>query len=240
MEFIKRNERAEEFTYKFDNSKFTVKQIRVASFNPSLAKKQKAEIFKQLDKIRSLSLSSAKRKEYGDAAKFVDFSSINKDGIVDDDSFVIASINQDKVNKALSLCGYNLIISSELKMNPLDIYNIYHHLWRIEESFRILKSELDARPVYCHKQNTIYGHFLICYLSIFILRILQIKKFKDKIHVNQIVDFIRSFIVLKEKDRITNLSSKDKILPLLNFLNLNIDNYIFKQNDIDKFLNFKI
>ena len=230
----------DEFTYKFDNSKFTVKQLRVATYNPTLAKKQKAEIFKQLDKIRSLSLSNAKRNEYGDASKFVDFTPINKDGSIDDDSFVIASINQEKVNKALSLCGYNLIISSELNMKPLDIYNVYHRLWRIEESFRILKSELDARPVYCHKQNTIYGHFLICYLSIFLLRILQIKKFKDKIHINQIVDFIRSFIVLKEKDRIINLSSKDKILPLLNVLNLNIDNYIFKQVDIQKFLNSKI
>ena len=99
---------------------------------------------------------------------------------------------------------------------------------------------MDARPVYCHKQNTIYGHFLLCYLSVFILRILQIKKFKDKIHSNQIIDFIRSFIVLKEKDRIINLSSKDKILPFTNFLNLNIDNYIFKQKDIDKLLDFKI
>jgi len=229
----------DQFSYKFDNSIFTVKQLRVATYNPTLAKKQKAEILKQLDKINSLSLSSAKRKEYGDASKFVDFTPINKDGSIDDDSIVIASINYEKVNKALSLCGYNLIISSELNMNPLDVYNIYHRLWRIEESFRILKSELDARPVYCHKQNTIYGHFLICYLSIFLLRILQIKNFKDKIHVNQIVDFIRSFIVLKEKDRITNLSSKDKILPLLNVLNLNIDNYIFKQKDIDKFLKFK-
>lgn len=230
----------DDFTYKFDNTKFTTKQIRVASFNPTLAKKQKAEILKQIDKIHSLSLSNAKRNEYGDASKFVDFTPINKDGSIDEESFVIASINHEKVNKALSLCGYNLIVSSELKMKPLDIYNVYHRLWRIEESFRILKSELDARPVYCHKQNTIYGHFLLCYLSVFILRILQIKKFKDKIHSNQIIDFIRSFIVLKEKDRIINLSSKDKILPFTNVLNLNIDNYIFKQKDIDKLLDFKI
>ena len=125
-------------------------------------------------------------------------------------------------------------------MKPLDIYRVYHQLWRIEETFRILKSELDARPVYCRKQNTIYGHFLICYLSVFLLRILQIKKFKDKIHANQIIDFIRSFIVLKEKDRITNLSSKDCILPLTNALNLNINNYVFKPKDVEKLLNLKI
>ncbi len=230
----------DEFSYKFDNSKFTVKQIRIASYNPSLAKKQKAEIMKQIDKIKSLSLSQTKKKEYGDASKYVSFTPIDSNGEVNDDTVVIASLNEYKIKKDLDLCGYNLIISSELKMKPLDIYNVYHRLWRIEESFRILKSELDARPVYCHKQNTIYGHFLICYLSVFILRILQIKKFQDKIHTNQIIDFIRSFIVLKEKDRITNLSSKDKILPLNNVLNLNLDNYVLKKKDIQKLLDYKI
>lgn len=228
------------FSYKFDNSKFSVKQIRIASYNPSLAKKQKAEIIKQIDKIKSLSLSQAKRKEYGDASKYVLFTPVNSNGEVNDDTLVIASLNEDKIKKDLSLCGYNLIISSELNMNPLDIYNVYHRLWRIEESFRILKSELDARPVYCYKLNTIYGHFLICYLSVFVLRILQIKKFHDKIHTNQIIDFIRSFIVLNEKDRILNLSSKNKVLPFKNVLNLNLDNYVLKKNDILKLLNFKI
>lgn len=231
----------DDFSYRFDNSKFTVKQIRIASYNPSLAKKQKAEILKQIDKIKFLSLSQAKKKEYGDASKYVSFTPIDSsNGEVNDDTVVIASLNEYKIKKDLSLCGYNLIISSELKMKPLDIYNVYHRLWRIEESFRILKSELDARPVYCHKRNTIYGHFLICYLSVFILRILQIKKFHDKIHSNQIIDFIRSFIVLKEKDRFINLSSKDKILPLNILLNLNLDNYVLKKKDIQKLLNYKI
>lgn len=230
----------DEFSYKFDNSKFIVKQIRIASYNPSLAKKQKADIIKQIDKIKSLSLSHAKKKEYGDASKYVSFTPIDSNGEVNDDTIVIASLNEYKIKKDLDLCGYNLIISSELNMKPLDIYNVYHRLWRIEESFRILKSELDARPAYCHKQNTIYGHFLICYLSVFILRILQIKKFQDKIHTNQIIDFIRSFIVLKEKDRIINLSSKDKVLPFNNVLNLNLDNYLLKKNDIQKLLNYKI
>ena len=230
----------DEFTYKFDNYKFTVKQIRVASFNPSLAKKQKAEILKQVDKIQSLSSSQAKRKEYGDASKYVTFTPVDSNGEVDDETIVVASLNNEKIEKDLALCGYNLIISSELKMKPLDIYNVYHRLWRIEETFRILKSELDSRPVYCRKQNSIYGHFLICYLSVFLIRILQIKKFKDEINANQIIDFIRSFTVLKEKDRIINLSSKDKILPLANALILNIDNYFFKPKDVEKLLNLKV
>ena len=230
----------DDFTYKLDNSKFTVKQIRVASFNPSLAKKQKAEILKQVDKIQTLSSSQAKRKEYGDASKYVTFTPIDSNGEVDDETIVVASLNNEKIEKDLALCGYNLIISSELKMKPLDIYNVYHRLWRIEETFRILKSELDSRPVYCRKQNSIYGHFLICYLSVFLIRILQIKKFKDEINTNQIINFIRTFTVLKEKDRIINLSSKDKILPIANALNFNIDNYFFKPKDVEKLLNLKV
>ncbi|MDY2575682.1 MAG: transposase [Bacilli bacterium] len=194
----------------------------------------------EVEKIKFISASKAKRKEYGDASKYVTFTPIDSKGEVNDETIVIASLKTEKIEKDLSLCGYNLIISSEIKMKPIEIYRIYHRLWRIEETFRILKSELDARPVYCHKQNTIYGHFLICYLSVFLLRILQIKKFKDKIHTNNIINFIRSFIVLKEKDRITNLSSKDNILPLSNVLNLNIDNYVFKPNDVEKLLNLKI
>lgn len=230
----------DDFTYKLDDSKFTIKQIRLATYNPTLAKKQKAEIMKQIDKIKFLSSSYAKRKEYGDASKYVEFTAIDSNGVIDEDTTVIASLNNEKIQKDLSLCGYNMIVSSELKMKPLDIYNVYHCLWRIEESFRILKSELDARPVYCHKQNTINGHFLICYLSIFVLRILQIKKFNDKIHTNQIIDFIRSFIVIKEKGRVTNLCSKDKILPFANALKMNIDNYYLDDNFVEKLLNYKV
>ena len=56
----------------------------------------------------------------------------------------------------------------------------YHNLWRIEESFRIMKSQLDARPVYLQKEDTITGHFLICYLSVVLTRLLQIYALKDK------------------------------------------------------------
>ena len=54
------------------------------------------------------------------------------------------------------------------------VYAAYHNLWRIEESFRVMKSQLDARPVYLQKQETITGHFLICYLAVLLTRILQI------------------------------------------------------------------
>ena len=52
-----------------------------------------------------------------------------------------------------------MLVTSEISMKDKDVYNAYHNLWRIEESFRIMKSQLDARPVYLQKQDTIVGHF---------------------------------------------------------------------------------
>ena len=85
-------------------------------------------------------------------------------------------------------------------MNPLQIYNTYHNLWKIEESFRITKSYLDARPVYAQKKETIYGHFLICYISLFLLRVLELKCFKGAVNTYDLISFIRDFRLVDKGD----------------------------------------
>ena len=85
-------------------------------------------------------------------------------------------------------------------MDPLQIYQTYHGLWKIEESFRITKSYLDARPVYVQKKETIYGHFLVCYLSLFLLRVLEIKVFKNKINSYDLIHFMRDFRIVDRGD----------------------------------------
>ena len=79
-------------------------------------------------------------------------------------------------------------------------YQTYHGLWKIEESFRITKSYLDARPVYVQKKETIYGHFLICYLSLFLLRVLEIKVFQNKINSYDLIHFMRDFRIVSKGD----------------------------------------
>ena len=230
----------DDFNYKIDGKKYLISQIRVATFNKKLATKQIAEIDKQVDKALKLSKSANKKSQYGDAAKYVTFTAVNKDGYVDEETDVEAVLNLDKIQKDKQLAGYNLLISSELKMNPQEIYNVYHRLWRIEETFRILKSQLNTRPVYVRKEENIYGHMLICYLSVFLLSTLQIKKFKDEIHTNQIIDFIKNFNVIKEKDKAVNVSSRSKVLPINGYLNLNLDNYYLSKKDIDNMFKLKL
>ena len=69
--------------------------------------------------------------------------------------------------------GYYVIISSELKKSDEDVIEIYRGLWRIEESFRITKSDFEACPVYLSRQERIKAHFLICFVALVIARLLQ-------------------------------------------------------------------
>ena len=137
----------------------------------------------------------------------------------------VIEINQAKIDENLKYAGYNLLVTSELDMEPLQIYHIYHNLWKIEESFRITKSYLDARPVYVQKKETIYGHFLICYLSLFLLKILEIKCFKNKINSYDLVNFMRDFRVIDKGDGTyinisQNQSVNEKIKNLIGLTNL--------------------
>ena len=88
-------------------------------------------------------------------------------------------MNEKAIEKAQALAGYNLFVTSEIHRSDSEVYHTYHNLWRIEESFRIMKSQLEARPVYLQKEDTITGHFLICYLAVLLTRLLQFKVLGD-------------------------------------------------------------
>lgn len=150
-------------------------------------------------------------------------------------------MNEKAIENARKLAGYNLMVTSELSMSAADIYTAYHNLWRIEESFRIMKSQLDARPVYLQKEDTITGHFLICYLSIVLTRILQIYVLKDKYGKEGIFDFIRDFWIAKVSDRkyINLTRSSSFIKTLASETGLPLTSYFLGNESINKMLNHR-
>lgn len=206
---------------------------RLVTYNPKLAKKKREEILKEVEKIRGLTLGGAKRKEFGDRAKYVDF--------VSAEGKVSAKMRQDKIDEDLSLAGYNLLVTSELKMEDRILYETYHELWRIEESFRILKSDLDARPVFLQKEDSIKGHFLVCYLAVLILRLLQFKVFKQEFSSNAILDFVRSYrVVPASKYSYLNLSRKTAFAErLATKTGLNILDYRLSDKKIERMLDYR-
>ena len=214
---------------------FTLPEKRVVTYNPSLAAKKRFEINRIVEKAKSLSASLAKRSEYGESARYVTFQG------KDSDEKVKAVLNQSAIDEDLKLAGFNLLVTSELKMQALDIYHTYHNLWRIEESFRIMKSDLDARPVFLQREETIKGHFLICYLTVLLERIFQFLVLQDKSSSSDIFSFFKNFRVVETDGKYINVTiGNDFITKLAAFTNLPLNHYSLSERQLKKVLNYRL
>src|SRR5699024_8015341 len=85
----------------------------------------------------------------------------------------ILDIDEEKIREEEALDGYYMLLTSEMETPDDEIIDIYRGLWRIEESFKVTKSELEARPVYVWTKEHIEAHFLICFVALTIARILE-------------------------------------------------------------------
>ena len=179
-------------------TEFTVKEKRIVTYNPSLASKQKKEIMKMVERLENkITYKEVIREELGDAVKYVNLEAKTIEG---EKVKIATSLNKDKINEDLTFAGYNLLVTSEIDKEAREIYRAYHNLWRIEQSFRIMKTCLEARPVYVSEQETIFGHFLIVYYGLVIMRLLEFKVFDDEIPIEQLFDFIRDYRVSENYD----------------------------------------
>ena len=81
----------------------------------------------------------------------------------------------DKIEKQKEIMGFYSIVTSEIDKSDSEIIASYHRLSRIEDSFRVLKTDFDARPIFLSNNERIHAHFLICFIALTILRIIQHK-----------------------------------------------------------------
>ena len=221
-------------------TKFTVKEKRIVTYNPSLAKKKRHEIQKEVEKLQNkLTFKEAIREELGDSSKYVKLKSTTIDG---EKVKIATEIDFDKVEEDLKYAGYNLLVTSEIDVDPITIYKTYHRLWRIEESFRIMKTYLEARPVFLQNEDSIYGHFIICYYALIIERLLELKIFNDEYSPDSIFEFIRNFKVTENFDGsyINNATSSKFIDMLKSKLGLaNIGDLFLSKQELDNIMNYQ-
>ena len=92
----------------------------------------------------------------------------------------------EKLKKYKETMGFYCIVTSEIEEEDKEIINRYHGLSRIEDSFRIIKSDLEGRPIYVRTEEHIKAHFLICFIALTIIRLIQYKilKYENKSTLN--------------------------------------------------------
>ena len=217
-----------------DQVQVMLTEKRLLTYNPSLAEKKRFEINRIVEKARELTVCRAKRSEYGEAGKYISIK--GSDGKEAD-----VCINQDAIDKDMMFAGYNLLVTSEVKMADEDMYNTYHDLWRIEESFKIMKSDLDARPVFLQTEECIKGHFLICYITVLLERIFQFMVLDNKYPTSEIFEFIKGFRLTKTDDRYINSTAyTDFIDALSDKFRLPLTNYYLTERQVKGIQDYKL
>lgn len=169
--------------------KQNVDEHQVVFWSTDYAKRAKAERQPAIDKAKDLigNIQKYNKKNCVGASKYVKHLVFDKETgeIIEAKSQL--SLDEDKIAEEEKLDGYYMIVSSEFEKTPDEIIDIYRGLWRIEETFKVTKSELDARPVYVSRKEHIEAHFLTCYIALVLSRVLQ-HKLDKKYSVGKILE----------------------------------------------------
>ena len=141
-------------------------------------------------------MNGAKKKSYGnpnDPARFVRKVSVTENGEAADQTQY--SLNEERIAEEKMYDGYYAVCTNLVDDSVKDILSVSERRWEIEESFRILKTDFKSRPVYLSREDRIKAHFLVCYLSLLIYRLLE-KKLNYKYTCSQIITTLRSMKLL--------------------------------------------
>ena len=151
----------------------------------------------------------------------------------------------EKIEKYKETMGFYSIVSSEIETSDTELINKYHGLSRIEDSFRIIKSDLEGRPVYVWTKEHINAHFLICFIALTIIRIIQyrILKLENKSTTN-VDGWEQGITAQKLKDTLKNFKAErlpedyfkiskinEEIRTIMKSINIDFDfkNYTLKE-----------
>ena len=166
-----------------------VDEKQVVFWSEKYAKRAKAERETALAKARDLAQNPGnytRATSYG-AAKYVKKIDYDKETGEILTASSILDIDEERIREEEALDGYYMLLTSEMEASDDEIIDMYRGLWRIEESFKVTKSELEARPVYVWTKEHIEAHFLTCFVALTIARILE-NKLERKYSIGAILD----------------------------------------------------
>jgi len=171
-----------EITVKDENDK-SVKVIidekHIVFYSEKYAKRSRHKRDETISKALKLINSPsryAKAENYGSMKYIIGMKLDKKTGeLTPSRKNVISKLDYTLINEEEKYDGYYSIVTSELDMSDQKVIETYRGLWKIEESFKVTKTQLKTRPTYVWSEGGIRGHFLTCFLSLLILRLLEMK-----------------------------------------------------------------
>jgi len=155
---------------KDEDEVFRYKEIKekenriICSFSSKRAKKDRKERERSIEKAQMLLKSGKSIISKRGALRYVEVKKV-----------VSPKIDEKKIKEDEKFDGYYAVITNCQVFLGRDVLDIYHQLWKIEETFRILKSHLEARPIFHWTEKRIKGHMMLCFIAFLIERTLEIE-----------------------------------------------------------------
>ena len=217
----------------------TVDQKQMVYYSQKYADKQRRDRQMVIDKAKDLINNPGnytRATSYGAAGYVNNIKFDKKTGAVSDGCEL--SLNQEKIDEDAKYDGYYSIVTSEEHLSDIELRNIYRGLAKIEETFKITKSEFNARPVNVRLEDHIDAHFLICFISLVIIRLLQ-SEINNKYTIKNILEKIKNFKCTHETGNIYKLIGYKPEIQFLNRkLELNMDKKYDTRENIKKILKY--
>lgn len=175
-------------------SKATLKQRIIITYNRKMAEYQKKVRNRQIDRAKTI-LEHIEPEKYkkgpNDVTRF-----IKSDIKANKENY---SIDEEKIREEEKYDGFYAVATNIFDMKETEIIEIQSHRYKIEDCFRVLKTNFSSRPVYHYKRERIRAHFLICYTALLIYRLLEVKLDRNGTHFTptQIIETIKNMNVLE-------------------------------------------
>lgn len=168
-----------------------IEQRIIVSFSPKYRAYQRYIRSRQIERARKSAESNKKTttKNPNSPSRFLDEVRYTDNGEVADNVEVV--VNDGRIAEEEKYDGFYAVCTT-LEDDIKDIIKVNKRRWEIEESFKIMKSEFKARPVYLQKDNRIEAHFLTCFIALMFIRILE-NKTGNKLTIEKLIDTLREY-----------------------------------------------
>ena len=217
---------------KLIKSKAALKQKIIITYSRKMAEYQKHIRNKQIERAKALIKKGVDdiRKGPNDISRFIMKENQNKDVYI---------LNEEKIAQEEKFDGFYALATNLLEDKEKDIININSERYKIEDCFRVLKTNFDARPVYHRLDNRITAHFMICYTALLIYRLLE-KKLKEKEYkftITEILESLKNINVFNDEDKYKPIYDQGQFLDAMNDITqIDLDSTYFKQIYFKKIL----
>lgn len=217
---------------KLVKSKANLKQRIIITYSRKMAEYQKIIRNKQIERAKILISKGVDdiRKGPNDIARFIKNANEEKNTYV---------LDQDRIEQEEKFDGFYAIATNLLNDSAKEIFEINDQRYKIEDCFRVLKTNFDARPVYHRLDNRIVAHFMICYTSLLIYRLLE-KKLKEKGYhftINEILTTLKNMNISNVKDRFyqADYAGGNVLNALCNTFKLQLDKKYYLPKNLKNF-----